>query len=165
MIAEYQSNNPSFGYNITAGGEGTLGVKLSDATKKKISESRVGRFRGEKSPNFGKHPSLETRQKMRESKVKKYVGSGNPFWGKHHSEESKQKIRDTKAVNGYSNARMVECLTTGKVYASISEASRDTGADGSSIRRCCIGEYQQTHGLRWKFYEGKIVAKEVLESA
>jgi group I intron endonuclease len=40
-IAEYKSNNPEFGYNLTTGGDGGSGPK-SIETRKKISESKKG---------------------------------------------------------------------------------------------------------------------------
>ena len=86
LIRESNSNNPAFGYNITSGGDGSVGLKHSDATRKKIAESRISRFCG---------------------------------------------------------------------------AARETGADASSIRRCCLGEYQHSHGLEWAFFENKTMTKEV----
>lgn len=106
------------GYNVTIGGEGTIGLHLSDETKKRMSDSK----KGDKHPRFGlhlsdeqkKHLSIlnkgkkhteeakkkisqnrktkkhsdETRKRMSEDKM----GAKNPFSGKHHTDESKAKI-------------------------------------------------------------------------
>ena len=73
------------------------GKKLSEETRRKMSESRKGKYVGEKSPNFGKHPSEETRRKL--SAATK--GEKNPNFGKHpipwnkgipHTEETRRKI-------------------------------------------------------------------------
>ena len=37
-IAKYKSNNPEIGYNLTAGGQGHLGVKCSEEQKEKLAE-------------------------------------------------------------------------------------------------------------------------------
>ena len=63
------------GYNQTEGGEGTIGYKHTEETKKKISESVLG----EKNPMYGKNHS----------------GEKNPMYGKNHSEETKEKISNT----------------------------------------------------------------------
>jgi hypothetical protein len=56
--------------NLTDGGEGRLGFKVSDETKKKISRGHIGR-----------HVTAETKQKLREINL-----------GKRLSEETKEKI-------------------------------------------------------------------------
>lgn len=60
------------GYNLTEGGGGSRGFKLSDETKHKISELHKG-----------KHHSEETKRKISES----CKCENNPMYGKHHSEE------------------------------------------------------------------------------
>lgn len=66
-----------------------------------ISESK----KGEKNPNFGKHPSIGTREKMSEAnknpskETRKKIGEaarGRAPWnkGKHHSDETKRKISE-----------------------------------------------------------------------
>ena len=87
LITQYKSNDSQFGYNKSNGGDGCIGFKLSDETKKKISES----LRGEKHPLYGKHPSEETRKKMSEAKK----GKPGHRLGKPLDEETKKKIRET----------------------------------------------------------------------
>ena len=72
------------GYNLTLGGEGTLGFKHSDESKQKMSESHKGR----PAPNKGKKHSEEARRKMSEANK----GRTPPNKGKKHSEETKRKI-------------------------------------------------------------------------
>lgn len=62
FIKRYSANNKTKGYNLTNGGDGIFGYKLTEEQKKRLSESR----KGELHPNFGKKLSLETRQKMSE---------------------------------------------------------------------------------------------------
>ena len=67
-------------------------------------------------------------------------------------EITKQKIRENHS--GGDNAKPVICLTTGRVYASINDAARDTGVDKSPLSRCCRGvkNYNTAGGLRWAYY-------------
>jgi len=41
-IQQYNSTNRKIGYNLTKGGEGNLGLKMSDETKEKIRQKRLG---------------------------------------------------------------------------------------------------------------------------
>lgn len=42
FINKFNTNNSNFGYNTTGGGEGMTGIKFSEETRKKMSESRKG---------------------------------------------------------------------------------------------------------------------------
>ena len=50
FISKFQSNHPSFGYNLTTGGEGIVGFHHSEETKKRLSETHSGN----KHWNYGK---------------------------------------------------------------------------------------------------------------
>ena len=78
------------GYNICKVAYSCLGIKRSDETKQRMSESKLG----EKNPMFGKPVSIETRKKLSDAK------SANKHWsyGKSRSEETLVKIR--KATSG-----------------------------------------------------------------
>jgi group I intron endonuclease len=69
------------GYNITKGGDGRLGYKLSEETKLKIGQG-----------NLGKVMSADAREKMSVAAKKRCVGKPSPMEGKKHTIESKQKI-------------------------------------------------------------------------
>lgn len=87
------------GYNETDGGEGILGFKLSTESRKKISDSRIGKL----NPNYGKKLSEEHRRNIGLSVRGKYkmtekhrnklkeVNSGRLV-----SEETKRKISESK---------------------------------------------------------------------
>lgn len=80
-------------YNLTDGGDGSVGYVPTKETLKKLSESHKGLVSG----NKGNKYSEETRKKISESK-KKYVGEKNPFFGKKHSRESIAKMSETKKI-------------------------------------------------------------------
>ena len=90
--------------------------KLTEKTRKKISESRKKYLRehpeanrGETHPMFGKKHSKETREKMSKSRIGKHPteetrkkksesmkGENNPNYGKHWSEEIRKKMSEAQ---------------------------------------------------------------------
>ncbi|MGL5711393.1 MAG: NUMOD3 domain-containing DNA-binding protein [Paraclostridium sp.] len=116
-IKQYRSyaNYPnSNGYNLTLGGEGTLGFVYSEESRRKMSESQKGRV----SPHKGKqiwrdkiHPRLGTKHSDESKKKISESKKGTPSWNKgmkfddptkhnrygtKHSEEAIRKMSDVK---------------------------------------------------------------------
>ena len=81
LIKERKSLASENGYNLSFGGDGRLGYKLSEETKQKISQG-----------NLGKVMSDDAREKMSVAAKKRCVGKLSPMNGKKHTIESKQKI-------------------------------------------------------------------------
>lgn len=130
-ISLYQTNTQEFGYNLTLGGDGFLGMERSNETKKKISASLKGRFAGENSPNYGRIPSQKTIEKQKETKRK------NPY---HHTIEWKKK--HSEQLMGANNivSKSVICLNTGEMFCNAREAAdKYLSADKSRIHKCCKG--------------------------
>jgi len=78
-IAEANSMDPEVGYNMTEGGEGTLGCKHTEEWKQMMSE----RNSGENNPMFG------------------VTGEDHPLYNIPRTEEDKQKIRDGWTKSDY----------------------------------------------------------------
>lgn len=95
----------------------------SDETKRKISESKKGR-----------KISYETKEKLRISMT----------------EERKKKMIKASIEKC---SKQVMCIETNTIYKSISEASRETGADKSAISNCCKKKkrYKTAGGYHWKY--------------
>lgn len=89
-IAFYNTIDQNYGYNKTYGGDG---AKLTEETKKKISETILRR-----KERYGYIHSPETRKKMSESHKGK-----KPMLGKHHSEETRKKISDANRGKKHPN--------------------------------------------------------------
>ena len=140
MIALYDTTNPNYGYNSSAGGE--YNNNPSERTRQKMSEAR----KGEDNPMYGKHHSEETRQKISESHK-----------GKYHSEESKQKMSDNKKGRKNPKFKPIICITTGCCFNTSREAADYYNIKSSSnIRDCCRGKKTSSGKLNgeklvWKY--------------
>ena len=102
-IQEYKTTNPEYGYNKRdGGGDG----KLSDETKKRISQTLKGRpsalvgykqtlehIEHSRLGNIGKVTSEETKRKI----AAKLKGRVSPMKGKKQSPEHTRKIREANA--------------------------------------------------------------------
>lgn len=100
-----------------------------EETKRKISESLMGKYAGEKSSNYGKHLSEETRRKISLNHadvsgknnpmygVHRFgknnpmygvhrFGKDAPMYGKHHSDETKRKI--SEGLKGKKNGSWID---------------------------------------------------------
>ena len=153
FIAKYKSNNREFGYNMTEGGEGTIGYKHTEETKEL---NRIA--------HLGKTVSIETRQKMSKSHKGKMTGVEHPFYGRKLPEETKRKISEslmgrTSQQSGkdhhLSKAVVQLSLDGQKIneFDSMGEARRKTGADPSAIAKCCKGKLRTTSGFIWMYAE------------
>jgi group I intron endonuclease len=102
-IAKYNSKNKNIGYNITNGGEGCLGLKHTEETKKHLKLINSG----DKNPMFGKTLSNEILLK-RSLKVKKegtFKGKNN---GNFKYEIKKEELLDMFITN---NLTILEIAT------------------------------------------------------
>lgn len=156
----------SNGSGFTEGNKITLGKKLSEEHKTKISESN----KGHKAWNKGKETSDEVKEKISNS----VSGEKNGFYGKIHTSESIEKIKksklgskhteETKLKMSKSSKRMYYPHTYGKSvsqydmennfikkYNSIKEASEETGCHRSRIIDVCKGKRKHTKNFIWQY--------------
>lgn len=89
------------GYNLSPTAESIRGIKRSEETKQKMSESMKNYFKnnpdkyvGKNNPNWGKNTSKEVKNKIANTLKKHYTNNVNPFKGKKHSLESRKKMSD-----------------------------------------------------------------------
>lgn len=132
LIAEYQTTNPSFGFNREAGGLRSNKI-IPEPIRLRQSESRKGKL----NPNFGKHFSEEHRRKIAESNS-----------GQKRSKETCHRIGKAKEkpVAQYTVAgRLLAIYPSGK------EAALVTGAQVGHISKVCKGQRRSAGGFVWKF--------------
>ena len=130
-IKKYNSANSLYGYNLTLGGDGFLGLPRSEETKQKLSNSLKGKYTKEKSYWYGKHIPKEAIEKQKETK------RNNPY---HHTEE--WKINHSKQLKGANNkhSKPVRCINTGEIFANAREGAEYYNTDASRIHKCCKGK-------------------------
>jgi group I intron endonuclease len=117
-IEFYNSYGLSKGYNLTKGGDGSLGYKHTEETKKKCSDFRKGKSLSEETKQklskilTGRKMSDEFKRKLSERSKKQ-----------RHSEETKQKLRELHLGKKASEEtkRKISIASTGRIF---SEATR-----------------------------------------
>ena len=144
------------GYNLTLGGEGSVGYKPSDETRKKLSIVRIGKD----SPMYGKKHSAEAKRKMSEAQK-----------GRKCTDETKRKIseahkgRKFSAANkgkhaGKNNPMYGKCgkdsptaksvIINGKYFDTVKAAAQYIGVYSTTIRRRIL------HKTKWLNYSYNI---------
>lgn len=129
-IAYYRSNDHNYGYNIEAGGNHV--GKVSEETRKKLSEAKKGKY-------YGHHRKHTEEEKRRISETQK--GRVSPMKGRHHSDATRAK-----------RGKAVICYDTGETFLSIHEAAKKTGQDRTNISRVLRGIYKQIGGYHFGYY-------------
>ena len=153
--------------------EANKGKKLSEEHKQKISESNKGCVVW----NKGKETSEETKQKiskalkgkqlLEEHKKKisekmkgKNAGEKNGMFGKNSFEnKTKEEMETIGKKISEKVSRKVICITTGKIFNSMKEASNYYNIlNLSNISGCCRGELKSAsklngERLKWKYLE------------
>jgi group I intron endonuclease len=131
--------------NMTDGGEGTIGHKPSEETKKKLSESRKEKQIkpwNYKTPNVY---SKKSRQKMSDMLKGKYIGNKNPNYGKPMSQANKDLIsklnkgrkqsEEEKQRRKLTLTNLVNISIDGIEYESVTNASKSLNIGITTIRR------------------------------
>ena len=90
-----------------------------------------------------KHISENRKGKKFSKEHKKHISDS--LKGYKHSKDTIEKKRNTSCCKKIIN------ITTGVVYKSIAEASRETGINNASILNCCKGKRKTAGGYHWKY--------------
>lgn len=132
-ISKYRSNNRSYGYNLTSGGE--IGKRHSEETKRLISESK----KGKPSSRKGEHHTPEAKAKMAESHK-----------GKKMPPESHRacELAVSRPITQY--ARSGEVIAH---FKSATEAAKAVNGNNSNIVACAKGKRKSAFGYIWKYTE------------
>jgi group I intron endonuclease len=132
--------------NMTYGGEGMSGYKHTEESCKKMADSRIGKYSGDKHPLFGKSPSEERRKKQSESLKGKYKGDKHPMfekYGKNHP--------NSKSVNQYTKDGQFV-----RAWDSMGDIERELKIPSSHISECCFGKRKSAGGFLWRYQSDAI---------
>lgn len=126
LIADWNTKNPKYGYNMTSGGDGTPGYHPSDETRAKLSEAR-------------RRENLSQETLLRRS---------NSLRGRVFTDEHKKKIGDGNSKRISMMSRDGEEL---RVFRSASDAENELGISHAHISQCCHGSRKSAGGYIWQF--------------
>jgi group I intron endonuclease len=133
-IQELQADNADTGYNLTSGGEGSIGYHPSKETRLKLSRATSGT----RNPNYGKASVWRGKPLPLAAKIKLSIansGSSHPLHGQQFSEDKieafksllggvKQKQRKVKYTPSEETRRKISLANRGKVKQAPSEETR-----------------------------------------
>ena len=139
LIAEYNSNDLRYGYNIENGG-----------VIHKLSQEQIEHLR---EINRGRTHSDETKKKMSQS----HIGLSTRWLvGSHQSDVTKRKRADR--LSGANNPKAREVYqynldgTFVAKYSFMEEAKRALGLSSTAhISQCCLGTRGKAHGFMWSY--------------
>jgi group I intron endonuclease len=162
LIKQWQLTDSDYGYNLRDGGDGSF----SERSRQKMSLSRLNNKN-----SVGNKLSDETKKKISLSLKEYYSCHTGTFYGKHHSpktieilkgrkisDDAKRKMsenhRDITGSNNPSARRICQFSLDGKLiaeYPYASMASRQYNLDLSSIIKCCRSKQKTCGGYVWKY--------------
>ena len=168
------------GYNVTKGGEGSLGIIISEEEKKK----RSIRVSGEKHPMYGKHHTLEARRKISEAGRRRIITKktreklSNSLKNLHRKltpeqKEHLRKVNKGRKLTQDQYNKMIKAVEAKglpviqfslegkfiKEWKCVGEAIRSlTNLNKSSIKTCCrhvrLGKTNVSAcGFMWRYKE------------
>lgn len=142
--------------NLTDGGDGVDGYKLTEETRRKMSKSQMGNKNW-----LNRITTEETRRKISEgNKGKKrteehkkgmsliFSGVNNPNYGKKYSEERRKQISDSKFKRPILQYDLDGNLI--KEWSSKKEAMKQ-GYSEANIWRCCNNKLKTHKKCIWKY--------------
>lgn len=109
-------------YNTTKGGRGAVGLKHSEASKKKMSESLMGKPGHWKGKTLPSHVADSIRSRMR-------------------TPEGRGLILSVRHMGVAARMRRVVCLNDGEIFESAVAAEKKCGVAASSILKICRKTY------------------------
>ena len=157
LIRYFDSKNN--GYNMTLGGDGSLGCSPSEETRKKIGFAAKRENLSEETRkklhecHLRENLSVETRLKMSEAIKRRTTGF---IKGSKHTELSREKIR--RSHDKY--RKSVICLNTLEKFKDVHEAAQYIHTDFHPIRNNCRGKTKSSgmhpitnERLHWMYLE------------
>ena len=145
FIQQYQSNNPEKGYNLTEGGQGTLGFSPTPETRQRMREKKLGKkLTTEHIQKISKSALGRTFTKETKNKISNKLKGNKNFQGKTFTDEVKQILSEHKAKDW-------QLLSPNNEIINIHNMIKfciDNNLHHSAITRVLQGK--QSHHKQWK---------------
>ena len=149
LIAHYKSNDETYGYNMSTGGEsGSKGYKYSDEQKQHMRDAHSG----DKNGMYGKH---HTKTSIEKNRIKHLKENLSPDTISKMSAAKKGKKRNRSSVEKQieTMSKKVVCIEKMIVYKSAKNANALTGIDSSCISKVCRGQRKTAGGFHWVYFD------------
>lgn len=178
LIEKYNTRNPNYGYNITAGGDGMHDCPHTEETKEKIRNKAKERFLDPKNhPMYGKKHSYETKEKLKTKAKQRWQNLEEHQKASDMAKErfkdplERERISKAKVESGTSKgfknprSRPVYCINLNRIFWGAKEAHDEFGVDQSAIAAYCrkkygfksAGEHPETHEPLYWLYASEAV--------
>ena len=120
-----------------------ISEKAKERLKDKTKHPMYGVSRkGEDNPFYGKKHTEETRKKISESRKGKYVGENSPLFGKKLSEETKEKI--SKSNKGKRRKDLKKVFCDGIIFDCAKDCAKYYGKSPSTISQYLSGKKKKS---------------------
>lgn len=136
LIKKYDTMNSSNGYNMTFGGDGTVGYKHTKETKEKLSKLKIGTKMSE-----------ETKRKISKNNKSK-SGKDSPTYGRKVPKEELERRIKSQYVEVVQLTKNGEFI---KYWNGIKNAGMECGVNISLITQCCKGNKKIIGGYIWMY--------------
>lgn len=158
LIKKYKSKNRNFGYNLTDGGDGTVGIKISEETRTNLRTSHLGQIAWNKGMK-GEYKVKTSHIHLEKWKSKTYRERQTAsHLGNKQSEETKRKISEnsTRLIPIYQLDKKTNIVIN--EFRSIKDAIKLLElklTDSASISSCCTcrPKHKTACGYKWIYKE------------
>lgn len=164
-IHYYESNNPDKGYNLTSGGDGSLGLVMSEEAKLKIGRENGKLVQCLETGDVYYSAQEAARQlNISASHIGDACNNKRGIAGGYHweyiefpiDEIDRKKLIDKKdQLKRERQSKSIICIETNEVFSGGKEAEEKTGISRGNICSCCKGNRKTAGGYHWKYYEGE----------
>lgn len=153
------------GYNATAGGEGISSYRHSEETRRKISQSQIGKILTEEHKakcriaNLGNHHTEKAKEAIRQALLHRDHSIYDNVASK-----LKGRVRDHEMVMKAAKKRRKPILQydlEGNFIKEWEGASCIDGFERVSIGACCKGKLVSTQGYIWRFKESENFSQKI----